>query len=1061
MEQFPRLVSLLCVQAAVAFASTTNASQDVNATANSSQNGLIPLYIGTLQPTSGHWWSSYGRYYVDFLQWIFDDINSRQDILPGYELRLEWRDTRGQAGMAARQMFELLTTGPPKLALCGVGLSDELLMVGNVAQYYNLPLLSFSAKTSNSLSRDGFPSVYITNYLAESANPPFLAILDTFKWTRVATLIYKDVMFETQMQEFHALLRERNISLVTSAVVTDYTTSSYSLKLLKQFDARIIVGAFRSIQAPYIFCEAYRHGLYGPSFLWLLTGGSMYDGWIETFYNREEGEFPKIPCTRQQLVEASHGYLAVDEVYLRPDRSVVTVAGMTASEYQEHVTNFSSNSPNRESRSSPYAYDAAWALALTLNRTQMKLSQGILGATRLEDFDYSRKDMFDLILASLEEITFEGVSGEVSFLASGRRVGPHLITRYSNDVKTLVGIIDTDKKLVWQMSHRDLFYGYKPPRDRVIYVIKRLPPSTAAVTVVLATNCVGIFSAVGFLAFNIVYRKNSSNSPNRESRSSPYAYDAAWALALTLNRTQMKLSQGILGATRLEDFDYSRKDMFDLILASLEEITFEGVSGEVSFLASGRRVGPHLITRYSNDVKTLVGIIDTDKKLVWQMSHRDLFYGRYTAVLLGVIYVIKRLPPSTAAVTVVLATNSVGIFSAVGFLAFNIVYRKNSNIKMSSPTINNVIVLGALLMYMFVFTLTTDYAQWSDVHNSAICSIQIWLACTGFTVAFGALFSKTWRVHALFRQSQLKRKVIRDARLLSNVLLLVLADMVILIPWTAVNTLVKEEHEQPAEEESTLDRRVTYKYTTCTHPKKIYWYMAEYVFKGLLLVFGAFLAWETREVRIPALNDSKLIGFCIYNIAVFCALAVPVVHVLGQERLTLTFLVVGLFVSLCTTLVLCILFIPKVRLRHKISAVRFFSSFKGSDNNSLNNQLPTRPVADQALAGSRMDLVPEVKEQVQNNQVTCETHIPQKNDIQTADPNHMITLAVPDRSTGSKQLSTSSSSLTDQNETCRLCPVKLNSSDPGRNRDESAGKSKDSLIQLQAEVERLNACLAK
>ena len=35
-----------------------------------------------------------------------------------------------------------------------------------------------------------------------------------------------------------------------------------------------------------------------------------------------------------------------------------------------------------------------------------------------------------------------------------------------------------------------------------------------------------------------------------------------------------------------------------------------------------------------------------------------------------------------------------------------------------------------------------------------------------------------------------------------------------------------------------------------------------YVFytPGLLLIFGIFFAWETRKVRIEALNDSKLIG---------------------------------------------------------------------------------------------------------------------------------------------------------------------------------------------------------
>ena len=46
----------------------------------------------------------------------------------------------------------------------------------------------------------------------------------------------------------------------------------------------------------------------------------------------------------------------------------------------------------------------------------------------------------------------------------------------------------------------------------------------------------------------------------------------------------------------------------------------------------------------------------------------------------------------------------------------------------------------------------------------------------------------------------------------------------------------------------------------CESANQIYWIGAFYIIDGLLLVFGAFLAWETRKVSIPALNDSKYIG---------------------------------------------------------------------------------------------------------------------------------------------------------------------------------------------------------
>ena len=49
-------------------------------------------------------------------------------------------------------------------------------------------------------------------------------------------------------------------------------------------------------------------------------------------------------------------------------------------------------------------------------------------------------------------------------------------------------------------------------------------------------------------------------------------------------------------------------------------------------------------------------------------------------------------------------------------------------------------------------------------------------------------------------------------------------------------------------------------YVLCTSKWYVYWMGALIVLNGLLLMFGAFLSWETRNVTMPALNDSKQIG---------------------------------------------------------------------------------------------------------------------------------------------------------------------------------------------------------
>ena len=56
-----------------------------------------------------------------------------------------------------------------------------------------------------------------------------------------------------------------------------------------------------------------------------------------------------------------------------------------------------------------------------------------------------------------------------------------------------------------------------------------------------------------------------------------------------------------------------------------------------------------------------------------------------------------------------------------------------------------------------------------------------------------------------------------------------------------------------------------------------------YSYKGLQLVLGLFLAYETRSVKIRQINDSRLVGMAIYNVVVLCMITAPVMLVIGES----------------------------------------------------------------------------------------------------------------------------------------------------------------------------------
>lgn len=56
-----------------------------------------------------------------------------------------------------------------------------------------------------------------------------------------------------------------------------------------------------------------------------------------------------------------------------------------------------------------------------------------------------------------------------------------------------------------------------------------------------------------------------------------------------------------------------------------------------------------------------------------------------------------------------------------------------------------------------------------------------------------------------------------------------------------------------------------------------------YVYKGLILVFGLFLAYETRSIKVKQINDSRYVGMSIYNVVVLCLITAPVAMVIIIE----------------------------------------------------------------------------------------------------------------------------------------------------------------------------------
>jgi gamma-aminobutyric acid type B receptor len=76
-------------------------------------------------------------------------------------------------------------------------------------------------------------------------------------------------------------------------------------------------------------------------------------------------------------------------------------------------------------------------------------------------------------------------------------------------------------------------------------------------------------------------------------------------------------------------------------------------------------------------------------------------------------------------------------------------------------------------------------------------------------------------------------------------------------------------------------------------------------------VVGSRFAWSTRNVRIAALNDSTYVGMSLYN-AVLLSITTAVVGYFLRDQHERSYILTSIFILLCVTITLCLVFVPKI-----------------------------------------------------------------------------------------------------------------------------------------------------
>ncbi|CAF3928470.1 unnamed protein product, partial [Rotaria sordida] len=338
-----------------------------------------------------------------------------------------------------------------------------------------------------------------------------------------------------------------------------------------------------------------------------------------------------------------------------------------------------------------------------------------------------------------------------------------------------------------------------------------------------------------------------------------YAYDTIWSLAYLYQ------SNILSNQTNIKTI--------------VDNIDFNGATGRVRYL-NGRRVGEILVEQY----------VDKDCNLtvvkVFLAKNSDSKYDPPSLYEFNPIMWHGNGPPRDRTNQTIVfehiylsvfisitICSGIGLIISISLFVFNIHFRKHRYIRMSSPVLNNIILGGCMLAYISMILLGINSSLFpqtifTETIMNIICATRVWFLCISFTLAFGSMFSKTWRVHSIFTNINLTKKYNQEIEIL------------------------------PYREE-------------CKGHHTTFWFLILICYKGLLMFYGSFLSWTTRHVTIPALNDSRYIGLSVYIVFIFCTLGSLVVFI-PSEQIQFSYCLISFFIVICTTVTVCLVFVPKI-----------------------------------------------------------------------------------------------------------------------------------------------------
>ncbi|XP_013398744.1 gamma-aminobutyric acid type B receptor subunit 1-like [Lingula anatina] len=272
----------------------------------------------------------------------------------------------------------------------------------------------------------------------------------------------KELMFNIHWiqigSQLETQLREENIDVVQSLFFKANDIDKQMAKL-KESGAKIILhhSSADGIEMVEVFCQAYKHGLYGKDYVWISAIQEVRNYWS---HSMELSALNFTRCTVDEIVtamESSFQTFRMDafEAYELEQQFHMAISGRDPHRiWQEMQEQSWAQYPYIKPLYFQVAYDAVWAAALAINGSLDRIPKSVLENFTYEDLDY----VTEILNQELMKLEFFGASGPVSFSKEGNRLSVIAIEQIFNGSAKAIGIYDQKTQdITWSVAANQIW----------------------------------------------------------------------------------------------------------------------------------------------------------------------------------------------------------------------------------------------------------------------------------------------------------------------------------------------------------------------------------------------------------------------------------------------------------------------------------------------------------------------------------------------------------------------------------------------------------------------------